>query len=164
MDEAERAIHALASFDLEYVEQPCASVPELAEIRERVGYMDIPIAADESVRKAADPLAVARAGAADMLVLKAAPLGGIHATLALAAEAGLPVVVSSALDTSVGLVDGAAPRRALPDWSSTAGSAPPPLLADDVTDRPAHHPPTAVLDRRAASPPTRSTCSPPYAA
>ena len=61
VDEAEHAIHALAEFDLEYVEQPCATVDELAELRKRVKYMGIPIAADESVRKAEDPLAVARA-------------------------------------------------------------------------------------------------------
>src|SRR6185312_13810794 len=77
VDEAEHAIHALAEFDLEYVEQPCASVDELVELRRRVKYMGIPIAADESVRKAADPLAVARAGAADLLVIKVQPLGGI---------------------------------------------------------------------------------------
>lgn len=136
VDEAERAIHALASFDLEYVEQPCASVPELAEIRERVGYMDIPIAADESVRKASDPLAVARAGAADILVLKAAPLGGIHATLALAAESGLPVVVSSALDTSVGLSMGLHLAAALPELEFDCGLATAALLAGDVTDAP----------------------------
>jgi O-succinylbenzoate synthase len=136
VDEAERAIHALASFDLEYVEQPCASVPELAEIRERVGYMDIPIAADESVRKASDPLAVARAGAADILVLKAAPLGGIHATLALAAEAGLPVVVSSALDTSIGLSMGLHLAAALPELEFDCGLGTAALLAGDVTDAP----------------------------
>ncbi len=136
VDEAERAIHALASFDLEYVEQPCASVPELAEIRDRVGYMDIPIAADESVRKATDPLAVARAGAADILVLKAAPLGGIHATLALAVEAGLPVVVSSALDTSVGLAMGLHLAAALPELEFDCGLGTAALLAGDVTDAP----------------------------
>ena len=136
VDEAERAIHALASFDLEYVEQPCASVPELSEIRERVGYMDIPIAADESVRKASDPLAVARAGAADILVLKAAPLGGIHATLALATEAGLPVVVSSALDTSVGLSMGLHLAAALPELEFDCGLGTAALLAGDVTDGP----------------------------
>lgn len=136
VDEAERAIHALASFDLEYVEQPCATVAELAEIRERVGYMDIPIAADESVRKASDPLAVARAGAADILVLKAAPLGGIRATLALAAEAGLPVVVSSALDTSVGLSMGLHLAAALPGLEFDCGLGTAALLAGDVTDAP----------------------------
>ena len=73
VDEAERAIHALAPFDLEYAEQPCASVAELAELRDRIRYLDILIAADESVRKATDPLEVARAGAADLLVIKAQP-------------------------------------------------------------------------------------------
>ena len=75
VDEAERAIHELAEFDLEYVEQPCASIEELAELRRRLRTWDVPIAADESVRKATDPIAVARAGAADLLVVKAQPLG-----------------------------------------------------------------------------------------
>uniref|UniRef100_UPI000FD8FBCA o-succinylbenzoate synthase n=1 Tax=Microbacterium sp. CPCC 204701 TaxID=2493084 RepID=UPI000FD8FBCA len=90
VDEAERALHALAEFDLEYAEQPCATVDELAELRRRVKYMGIPIAADESVRKATDPLAVARAGAADLLVIKAQPLGGVRRALGIVAEAGLP--------------------------------------------------------------------------
>jgi O-succinylbenzoate synthase len=98
--------------------------------------MDIPIAADESVRKASDPLAVARAGAADILVLKAAPLGGIHATLALAAEAGLPVVVSSALDTSIGLSMGLHLAAALPSLELDCGLGTAALLAGDVTDAP----------------------------
>lgn len=103
VDEAEHAIRALEQFDLEYVEQPCASVPELAELRDRVHRMGILIAADESVRKAADPLAVARAGAADILVIKVAPLGGVRRALDIIDQAGLPVVVSSALESSIGL-------------------------------------------------------------
>ncbi|MEO7147999.1 MAG: o-succinylbenzoate synthase, partial [Terrimesophilobacter sp.] len=88
VDEAEHAITALADFDLEYVEQPCASVTELVALRGRVASLGILIAADESVRKADDPLAVARAGAADILVIKAQPLGGISAALRIVAEAG----------------------------------------------------------------------------
>jgi O-succinylbenzoate synthase len=103
VDEAEHAIRALETFDLEYVEQPCATVPELADLRGRVHRMGILIAADESVRKASDPLAVARAGAADILVIKVAPLGGVRRALELIDEAGLPVVVSSALESSIGL-------------------------------------------------------------
>jgi len=103
VDEAEHAIRALETFDLEYVEQPCATVPELADLRGRVHRMGILIAADESVRKAADPLAVARAGAADILVVKVAPLGGVRRALDIIDEAGLPVVVSSALESSIGL-------------------------------------------------------------
>ena len=136
VDEAERAIHALAGFDLEYVEQPCASVDELAQVRERVSYMGIPIAADESVRKAADPLAVARAGAADILVIKAQPLGGITAALAIIAESGLPVVVSSALDTSVGISMGLHLAAAIPRLEFDCGLATASLLAVDVTDQP----------------------------
>ncbi len=136
VDEAERAIHAFAPFDLEYVEQPCATVPELADLRMRVKYMGIPIAADESVRKAADPLAVARAGAADVLVLKAQPLGGATAAARIAAEAGLPVVVSSALDTSVGIGMGLALAAAIPELQYDCGLATAALLAADVTDDP----------------------------
>lgn len=103
VDEAEHAIRALEKFDLEYVEQPCASVDELYEIRTRVHGLGIDIAADESVRKATDPVAVARAGAADILVIKVAPLGGVRRALDIIDEAGLPVVVSSALESSIGL-------------------------------------------------------------
>jgi O-succinylbenzoate synthase len=136
IDEAEHAIHALATHDLEYVEQPCASVEELAEIRARVRYMGIPIAADESVRKAADPLAVARAEAADILVIKAQPLGGVHAALRIVAEAGLPVVVSSALDTSVGLAMGAHLAAAVPELEFDCGLGTAALLGSDVTGAP----------------------------
>ncbi|WP_243728465.1 o-succinylbenzoate synthase [Microbacterium sp. BK668] len=132
LDEAEHAVHALAEFDLEYVEQPCGTVEELAELRRRVTYMGVPIAADESVRKAADPLAVARAGAADLLVVKAQPLGGVRRALEIVAAAGLPAVVSSALDTSVGLSMGAALAAALPDLDYDCGLGTAALFAADV--------------------------------
>lgn len=106
VDEAEHAIRALETFDLEYVEQPCATVAELADLRGRVHRMGILIAADESVRKDEDPLAVARAGAADILVVKVAPLGGVRRALEIIDAAGLPVVVSSALESSIGLEAG----------------------------------------------------------
>jgi o-succinylbenzoate synthase len=137
LDEAEHAIHALAEFDLEYVEQPCATIDELAQIRKRVKYMGIPIAADESVRKAEDPLAVARANAADILILKAQPLGGIERALEIIEDAGLPVVVSSALDTSIGLSMGAYLAASIPGgltYDCGLGTAA--LLAADVTTDP----------------------------
>lgn len=134
VDEAEHSIHALAEFDLEYVEQPCATIDELAELRRRVKYMGIPIAADESVRKAHDPLAVARAGAADLLVVKAQPLGGVRQALEIVAEAGLPVVVSSALDTSIGLAMGAALAAALPALDYDCGLGTASLFTADVAD------------------------------
>jgi len=132
VDEAEHAIHRLCEFDLEYVEQPCASVEELAEIRRRTRYMDIPIAADESVRKAADPLAVARAGAADILVVKAQPLGGVRRALEIVREAGLPAVVSSALESSIGIAMGAQLAAALPTLDYDCGLATVDLFVGDV--------------------------------
>ncbi|MEU1971164.1 o-succinylbenzoate synthase [Microbacterium sp. NPDC019599] len=134
LDEAEHAVHALAEFDLEYVEQPCATIEELGELRRRVKYMGVPIAADESVRKAEDPLAVARAGAADLLVIKAQPLGGVRRALAIVAEAGLPAVVSSALDTSVGLAMGVALAAALPDLDYDCGLGTASLFTADVVE------------------------------
>lgn len=136
VDQAERAIHALAPFDLEYVEQPCETVDELAELRERVAYLDIPIAADESVRRAEDPFAVAAAGAADLLVLKAQPLGGIRGALSVATATGLAANVSSALDTSIGLSMGAALAAALPDLPYDCGLGTAALLAADVVAAP----------------------------
>lgn len=136
VDEAEHAVHAMASYDLEYVEQPCASVDELAEVRRRIKYMGIPIAADESVRKATDPLAVARAGAADVLIVKAQPLGGIRSALEITALAGLPVVVSSAIDTSVGLAMGAMLAAAVPRLDYDCGLGTASLLAADVSREP----------------------------
>lgn len=136
LDEAERALHALAEFDLEYAEQPCASVDELGELRRRLADWDIPIAADESVRKATDPLAVARAGAADILVVKAQPLGGIRRALEIVADAGLPAVVSSALDTSVGLSMGVALAAALPELDYDCGLGTASLFTADVTASP----------------------------
>jgi O-succinylbenzoate synthase len=118
------------------VEQPCAEVDELAELRERIAYLDIPVAADESVRKAADPLLVARAGAADILVIKAQPLGGVHAALDLVAQAGLPAVVSSALDTSIGLSMGAALAAALPQLDFDCGLGTASLFTADVVASP----------------------------
>lgn len=160
VDEAEHAIHALGECDLEYVEQPSATVPELADLRARVKYMGIPIAADESVRKSSDPLAVARAGAADLLVIKAQPLGGITHALQIVTAAGLPVVVSSALDTAIGLSQGAALAAALPTLDYDCGLGTASLFLDDVAElRPAEGsipvgrvtPDGAALTRLAAS-------------
>jgi o-succinylbenzoate synthase len=91
--------------DLEYFEQPVATIAELAEIKIEISKRGFttPIAADESVRKSSDPHAVELAGAADILVLKSAPLGGIAAALEIAASSKLPVVSSSAMQSSIGL-------------------------------------------------------------
>lgn len=91
--------------ELDYFEQPCRTIGELAELRVKLSG-SVRIAADESVRKVEDPMAVVYAGAADVLVLKAQPLGGVTRALELARDCGLPVTVSSALETSVGLQAG----------------------------------------------------------
>ncbi|WP_111719599.1 o-succinylbenzoate synthase [Homoserinimonas sp. OAct 916] len=136
VDEAEIAIRTLGEFDLEYVEQPCLDLADLAEVRQRVRYLGIPIAADESVRRASDPLEVARTGSADVLVVKVQPLGGIRAVLKLADRTGLPMVVSSALDTSIGLSMGAHLAAALPELDYDCGLGTASLLAQDVTADP----------------------------
>jgi len=91
--------------ELDYFEQPCRTIGELAELRVKLAGQ-LRIAADESVRKVEDPMAVVYAGAADVLVLKAQPLGGVTRALEIARESGLPVTVSSALETSIGMQAG----------------------------------------------------------
>ena len=118
-----------AAGGLEYVEQPCRTIEELAAVRRRV---DVRIAADESIRRAEDPLRVAVAGAADVAVIKCAPLGGVRRSLQVAAAAGLPCVVSSALETSVGLAAQLALAGALPELDLACGLGTLSLLEGDV--------------------------------
>jgi o-succinylbenzoate synthase len=122
-----------AADGLEYAEQPCASVEELAAVRRRV---DVPIAVDESIRRSDDPLSVVKLGAADVAVLKVQPLGGVRACLRIAEDIGLPVVVSSALETSVGIAAGVALAAALPELPYACGLATAALLVQDVVDHP----------------------------
>jgi O-succinylbenzoate synthase len=145
---AAHAIAALARHDLQYVEQPCATLAELAQVRRLV---DVPIAADESIRSAEDPLRAARAAAVDVVVVKVAPLGGVRRALQVVDAAGLPAVVSSALDTSVGLAAGLALAAALPDLPFACGLGSGLLLAADVTDDPLH-PVEGHLTVRAVTP------------
>ncbi len=124
--EATTALRALSDVGLQYAEQPCASVEELVELRTalELDHVQVPLAADESIRKADDPLRVARSGAIDVAVVKVAPLGGVVATLAVAdqlAALGVRMVVSSALDTSVGIAAGLAAAGALPDEPLACG-------------------------------------------
>jgi O-succinylbenzoate synthase len=131
-DEAERALAELARFDLEYAEQPCATVPELAELRRRVARRGVLIAADESIRRSGDPERVAAEGAADIAILQVQPLGGVWRCLELADRLGLPVVVSSAVESSVGLAAGVALAAALPDLPYACGLGTARLLAADL--------------------------------
>ncbi|MFT4085232.1 MAG: o-succinylbenzoate synthase [Nocardioides sp.] len=130
VDEAVSAIGVLdrAAGGLEYVEQPTATVEELAAVRRRV---DVPIAADESIRRAEDPYRVRDLAAADIAVLKVQPLGGVRTCLRIAADLGLPVVVSSALETSLGMAAGVALAAALPELPYACGLATVSLLTHD---------------------------------
>ncbi len=128
--EAAAAAKALtADGPLEYLEQPCATVPELAELRRLV---DVPVAADESIRKAEDPLHVVRSGAADIAVVKVAPLGGIAKMLDIARQIDIPVVVSSALDSAVGIGRGLLAAAALPELRYACGLGTGGLFVEDV--------------------------------
>lgn len=132
--EVDTAVRAIADLDraaggLEYVEQPCVSIDELADVRRRV---NVRIAADESIRRAEDPMRVAVAGAADVAVLKVAPLGGVRRALEIASACGLPCVVSSALETSVGLAAGLALAGALPSLEFACGLGTVSLLDGDI--------------------------------
>ena len=162
VDTALASLKALerAAGGLEYVEQPCATVEELAAVRRRTSIL---VAADESIRRAADPYRVRDLEAADIAVLKVQPLGGVRACLRIAEDIGLPTVVSSALETSVGLAAGVALAAALPELEYASGLATVGMLADDVADHrlaaadgyvPAHRPEVSEADlaRCAASP------------
>lgn len=165
---AYRALLELAPLGLQYAEQPCRSVPELLDL---AGLLDgaVPLAADESIRRAEDPLRVARTGAVGYAVVKVAPLGGVGALLRIAEELtghDVQVVVSSALDTSVGMSAGVAAAAALPQEPPACGLGTVALLAGDVSARPLlpEHgrlptgpvtPDTALLARHRAAPERR---------
>ena len=116
---------------LEYVEQPCATVEELRELKSKIK-IPLRIAADEIVRKTADPFAVDLTGAADLVMLKVQPLGGIQRSLEIAAHHGLPVVVSSALESAIGIEYGLDLAASISDLTYDCGLATGSLLASDV--------------------------------
>lgn len=131
VDQAVTALRLLtrAAGELEYAEQPCRTVEELAAVRRRV---DVRIAADESIRQAADPTRVSLTEAADVAVIKCTPLGGVRPALEVAESTGLPCVVSSALETSVGLAAQVALAAALPQLDFACGLGTVSLFRADV--------------------------------
>jgi len=133
VDTAVARLRELDRVGLEYAEQPCPTLADLAAVRRRV---DVRIAADEVVRRAPDPRRVALAGAVDVVVLKVQPLGGVRAALQVAEAHGLPCVVSSALESSVGIAAGVALAAALPELPFACGLATVALFTDDVASRP----------------------------
>lgn len=132
VDTAARRIRSISRYGLEYVEQPVATVEEMAQLRRRV---EVPLAADESIRLG-DPRRVRELEAADVAVLKVQPLGGVWAALEVAEMLGLPAVVSSALETSIGIAAGLALAAALPELPYACGLGTVPMLEGDVVADP----------------------------
>jgi len=128
----------LKSLELEYIEQPVKTIAELKELRNWLAEEQIPlkVAVDESIRKSTDPLLVAREHAADIAVIKVQPLGGIRRALAIASESGLEIVVSSALESSIGISHGLHLAAAMPTLSYDCGLATARLLGGDIVDSP----------------------------
>ena len=137
----EQALELLAQIPLErldYFEQPCASIDDLVELKATIKHLDLKvlIAADESIRKASDPIEVARRNAADIVMLKVQPLGGIGRSLEIAKQSGLRAVVSSALETSIGLSQGAFLAAALPELDFDCGLGTLSLMESDISSEP----------------------------
>jgi o-succinylbenzoate synthase len=134
VDQAMEICMALSNLNIEYFEQPCQTVSELAELKKRLEQagLEIKIAADESIRKASDPLEVARLQAADIAVLKVQPLGGISEARNIASESGLDIVISSALESSLGIGQGLYLAAAIPTMDYACGLGTLNLLEGDI--------------------------------
>lgn len=134
IDQAIEIAKGLGSHNIDYLEQPVATISELSELKKSLARLgiDFKIAADESIRKNSDPLEVAKAQAADIAVLKVQPLGGIAEALHVASESGLDAVVSSAIETSIGISQGLFLAGALPTLNYDCGLGTISLLEGDV--------------------------------
>jgi O-succinylbenzoate synthase len=130
LETATRRLGELERWDLQYVEQPVTTVEEMVELRKRT---DVPIAADEIVRNAENPLEIVERGAADVLILKVQPMGGVEVVLDLARRCEIPVVISSALETSVGMYGGVAAAAAMASLPYACGLGTVALLKADPT-------------------------------
>jgi len=131
VDQAEAFLSAVG--DIEYVEQPCATIEELRELKSRTS---VKIVGDEVLRKAADPFAIDFTGAIDYLMLKVQPLGGIKRAHALAEHHNLPVVVSSALESAIGINYGLTLAASFETMNFNCGLGTGSLLAADVAQLP----------------------------
>jgi O-succinylbenzoate synthase len=131
VEEAEMFLNSVG--DIEYVEQPCATIEELRELKKR---LDVKIVGDEVLRKAKDPFNVDLSGAVDYLMLKVQPLGGIRRAHKLAEHHNLPVVVSSALESAVGINYGLTLAASFQDLNFDCGLGTGSLMAKNVADLP----------------------------
>jgi O-succinylbenzoate synthase len=125
----------VAGDTLEYVEQPVASLDELKQLKEGMS-VDVKIAGDEVLRKAKDPFAISLDGAIDILMLKVSPLGGIKRAMDLASHHKLPVVISSALESAVGISHGLALAARIPKLDYACGLGTSALFNQDISDIP----------------------------
>lgn len=132
-DTAVAALARLCAFDIELVEQPVAGLEDLARVRRRVA---VPVAADECLRSLDDARRLADLDAADAVVVKVQPLGGVRAALAIIEAAGVPAIVSSLYETSIGIAAGVALAAALPELPYACGLGTAVLLAGDVVADP----------------------------
>ncbi|MFM6971129.1 MAG: enolase C-terminal domain-like protein, partial [Rhodoluna sp.] len=128
----------LSGYNIDFLEQPCETIEELADLKSELQAhsLNIKIAADASIRKADDPMRAAQSQVADILILKNQPLGGIAKVLELAEAANVPAVISSALESSVGISMSAYLAAALPDLKYACGLGTASMLQADVTDEP----------------------------
>jgi O-succinylbenzoate synthase len=148
VDTAIDRIERLARYDLEFVEQPVVALADLARVRARVA---VPVAADECIRTLDDARELRTRRAADVVVLKQQPLGGVRVALQIAAEAAVPAVVSSMMETSIGLSAGVALALALPELPYACGLDTLDHLSGDVV-RPSLTPTGGVLRPRRVTP------------
>ena len=129
------AIYEVTGDLFEYVEQPVASLDELKQLKEGMS-VDVKIAGDEVLRKAKDPFAISLDGAIDILMLKVSPLGGIKRAMDLASHHKLPVVISSALESAVGISYGLALAARVPNLDYACGLGTSALFNQDISDIP----------------------------
>ena len=131
LDQAEAFLTAVG--EIEYVEQPCATIEELKELKRRTS---VKIVGDEILRKADNPFEIDLTGAVDYLMLKVQPLGGIKRAHAIAEHHKLPIVVSSALESAVGINYGLTLAASFKEMNFDCGLGTGSLLAQDVAHLP----------------------------
>ena len=127
------AIYEVMGDLLEYVEQPVASLNKLKQLKEGMS-VDVKIAGDEVLRKAKDPFAISLDGSIDVLMLKVSPLGGIKRAMNLASHHKLPVVISSALESAVGISYGLALAASVPQLDYACGLGTSTFFHQDISD------------------------------